>query len=457
MNKPALPSPAGPPRNFRYAIAYGADAIYCGAPRYSLRVRNNDFSIDNLRIGIEEAHAAGKKVYVVTNVQPHSSKLDTFSRDIQEMAALKPDAFIVSDPGVIYLIRKLGIDVPLHISVQANSVNWADVEFWKSEGASRVILSRELSVGEIRDIREKCPDIELEVFVHGALCVASSGRCLLSGYMCRRDANQGACTNSCRWDYSVYRGKLDENGAIVPEKSEAECLAESDPYGKRPVALIEERNNRPGELMPLFEDEHGAYILNSKDLCAVRHVAELAEIGVDSLKIEGRTKSAYYVARTASAYRRAIDDAAAGKPFDESLYTELLQVASRGYTDGFLARHTTEEMQNYAVGYSESETELLVGDILGTTSDGHLDIKVKNHFEVGDGILVVSPSGNSRARITSMEENGKPAQAALGSGHQVYITTEPAVSVSDSYSMIVKLLKPKEKTGAAAPAEGMKG
>ena len=434
MNKPELLCPAGTLRNFRYAIAYGADAVYCGAPRYSLRVRNNDFSIDNLRIGIDEAHAAGKKVYVVTNVQPHSSKLDTFSRDIQEMAALKPDAFIVSDPGVIFLIRKLGIDVPLHISVQANSVNWADVEFWKGEGASRVILSRELSIGEIRDIREKCPDIELEVFVHGALCVASSGRCLLSGYMCRRDANQGACTNSCRWDYSVYRGKLDDNGAIVPEKSEAECLAESAADGERPVALIEEKANRPGELMPLFEDEHGAYILNSKDLCAVRHVAELAEIGVDSLKIEGRTKSAYYVARTASAYRRAIDDAAAGKPFDEGLYNELMQVASRGYTDGFLSRHTTEEMQNYAVGYSESETELLVGDI-----------------------LVVTPSGNSRAKITSMEENGKPAQAALGSGHQVYITTEPAVSVSGTYCMIVKLLKPKAKQEPAKPSEEKKG
>jgi len=275
--------------------------------------------------------------------------------------------------------------------------------------------------------------------------------------MCRRDANQGACTNSCRWDYSVYRGKLDDNGAIVPEKSEAECLAESAADGERPVALIEEKANRPGELMRLVEDEHGAYILNSKDLCAVRHVAELAEIGVDSLKIEGRTKSAYYVARTASAYRRAIDDAAAGKPFDKGLYNELMQVASRGYTDGFLSRHTTEEMQNYAVGYSESETELLVGDILGTTPDGHLDIKVRNHFEVGDDILVVTPSGNSRAKITSMEENGKPAQAALGSGHQVYITTEPAVSVSGTYCMIVKLLKPKAKQEPAKPSEEKKG
>jgi len=198
MNTELL-SPAGSHKNMRYAFAYGADAVYAGQPRYSLRVRNNEFDHDNLKIGIDEAHALGKKFYVVVNIQPHNSKLKNFIRDIEPIIAMQPDALIMSDPGLIMMVREHFPDMQIHLSVQANAINWATVKFWKDYGLSRVILSRELSLEEIEEIQKHVPEIELEVFVHGALCMAYSGRCLLSGYMNKRDANQGACTNACRW------------------------------------------------------------------------------------------------------------------------------------------------------------------------------------------------------------------------------------------------------------------
>ncbi|MCH1906281.1 U32 family peptidase, partial [Pasteurella multocida] len=316
---PELLSPAGSLKNMRYAFAYGADAVYAGQPRYSLRVRNNEFNHANLKIGIDEAHALGKKFYVVVNIAPHNS------------------------------------DMAIHLSVQANAVNWASVKFWKQMGLTRVILSRELSLDEIAEIRQQVPEMEIEVFVHGALCMAYSGRCLLSGYINKRDPNQGTCTNACRWEYSVTEAKEDEIGNIVnvgeeiPVKNVAPTLGEGDTTNK--VFLLAE-SQRPEEQMSAFEDEHGTYIMNSKDLRAVQHVEKLTALGVHSLKIEGRTKSFYYCARTAQVYRKAIDDAVAGKPFDESLMDTLESLAHRGYTEGFLRRHTHDEYQNYDYGYS---------------------------------------------------------------------------------------------------------
>lgn len=200
---PELLSPAGSLKNMRYAFAYGADAVYAGQPRYSLRVRNNEFNHENLQIGINEAHALGKKFYVVCNIQPHNSKLKTFIRDLKPVIDMGPDALIMSDPGLIMMVREEFPHMPIHLSVQANAVNWATVKFWASQGVERVIVSRELSLEEIEEIREKCPNTEIEVFVHGALCMAYSGRCLLSGYINKRDPNQGTCTNACRWEYKV--------------------------------------------------------------------------------------------------------------------------------------------------------------------------------------------------------------------------------------------------------------
>ncbi len=421
--KPELLSPAGSLKNMRYAFAYGADAVYAGQPRYSLRVRNNEFNHANLKIGIDEAHALGKKFYVVVNIAPHNSKLKTFIKDLQPVVEMKPDALIMSDPGLIMLVREHFPDIDIHLSVQANAVNWATVKFWKQMGLTRVILSRELSIDEIAEIRQQVPDMEIEIFVHGALCMAYSGRCLLSGYINKRDPNQGTCTNACRWEYSVEEGKEDEVGNIVgneiPVKNVAPTLGEGQTTDK--VFLLAE-SQRPEEKMSAFEDEHGTYIMNSKDLRAVQHVEKLTQIGVHSLKIEGRTKSFYYCARTAQVYRKAIDDAAAGKPFDESLMDTLESLAHRGYTEGFLRRHTHDEYQNYDYGYSISERQQFVGEFTGVRKDGLAEVAVKNKFLLGDEVELMTPKGNIVFKIERMlNRKGENVEAALGDGHFVFL------------------------------------
>lgn len=373
------------------AFDYGANAIYCGQPRYSLRVRNNEFGdLDKLGAAIGLAHERGGQCYVVSNIYPRNAKLKTYLADMAPVVALKPDALIMADPGLMLMIREAWPDMPIHLSVQANTVNHAAVRFWQSVGVTRVILSRELSLDEIEEIRQACPDMELEVFVHGALCVAYSGRCLLSGYFNHRDPNQGTCTNSCRWKYR----------------------------------LIEEET-RPGELMPIEEDEHGTYILNSKDLRAIEYIDRLVACGIDSLKIEGRTKSAYYVARTCQAYRRAIDDALAGRKFDARLVTQLDDLANRGYTAGFYERHPDREYQNYLTGLSQMGASQYVGDV-GDYRDGWAEIDVKNRFAVGDRLEIIHPDGNSVVAVERMEKLGadgtaREADCAPGSGHRVRI------------------------------------
>ncbi|MFZ7171236.1 tRNA 5-hydroxyuridine modification protein YegQ [Avibacterium volantium] len=421
--KPELLSPAGSLKNMRYAFAYGADAVYAGQPRYSLRVRNNEFNHANLKIGIDEAHALGKKFYVVVNIAPHNSKLKTFIKDLQPVVEMKPDALIMSDPGLIMLVREHFPDIDIHLSVQANAVNWATVKFWKQMGLTRVILSRELSIDEIAEIRQQVPDMEIEIFVHGALCMAYSGRCLLSGYINKRDPNQGTCTNACRWEYSVEEGKEDDVGNIVgneiPVKNVAPTLGEGQTTDK--VFLLAE-SQRPEEKMSAFEDEHGTYIMNSKDLRAVQHVEKLTQIGVHSLKIEGRTKSFYYCARTAQVYRKAIDDAASGKPFDESLMDTLESLAHRGYTEGFLRRHTHDEYQNYDYGYSISERQQFVGEFTGVRKDGLAEVAVKNKFLLGDEVELMTPKGNIVFKIERMlNRKGEEVEAALGDGHFVFL------------------------------------
>ncbi len=386
----------------RTAFAFGADAIYAGQPRYSLRVRNNEFGdLDKLGTAIAEAHSQGKRLFVVSNIFPHNAKVGTYLGDMAPVIALGPDALIMSDPGLIDLVREAWPEQAIHLSVQANTVNWAAVRFWQKLGVDRVILSRELSLDEIAEIRQQCPDIELEVFIHGALCIAYSGRCLLSGYFNHRDPNQGSCTNSCRWDYQVY----------AP--------------GDREILL--EEKERPGELMPIEEDEHGTYILNSKDLRAIEHVHRLVDIGVDSLKIEGRTKSPYYVARTCQAYRQAIDDAVAGKPLAPELLRELEGLANRGYTDGFYQRHHDADYQNYLKGHSESDRSLYVGNAVRfDAARGLMEIEVKNRFAVGDHLECVHPSGNHEWALARMEDAvGASAAVAPGNGHRVWLELPP--------------------------------
>jgi len=406
MKSPELLAPAGTLKNMRYAFAYGADAVYAGLPRYSLRVRNNDFREDNLRLGIEEAHALGKQFFITCNLMPHGAKLKTFIDDLEPVVAMGPDALIMADPGLIMLVRERWPELTVHLSVQANTVNAAAVKFWQGVGLKRVILSRELSLDEVEEIRQQCPDMELEVFVHGALCIAYSGRCMLSGYFNHRDANQGACTNSCRWEYKV---------------ADSDTGQARNPKADEPMFL--EERERPGEMMPIEEDEHGTYIMNSKDLRAVEHVERLVKIGVDSLKIEGRTKSHYYAARTTQVYRRAIDDAVAQRSFQVGLMAELENLANRGYTDGFYERHESEQLQNYRQNSSDSDRQIFVGEVMGQPDgDGLTEIEVKNKFAVGDRLELLTSAGNHTFTLEAMlDKSGKPVQEALGSGYQVRI------------------------------------
>lgn len=424
--------PAGSLKSMKYAFAYGADAVYAGQPRFSLRVRNNEFNhIENLAIAIKEAHSLGKKFYVVVNIAAHNSKLKNFIEELKPVVDLSPDALIMSDAGMIMLVREHFPDVEIHLSVQANTVNWATVKFWKNLGLTRIILSRELSLKEIEEIHNAVPDIELEIFVHGALCMAYSGRCLLSGYINHRDANQGTCTNACRWRYNVEEGTENLLGEITAISEEVEETTNE-------VFLLSDPK-RPDEKMTAFEDEHGTYIMNSKDLRAIQYVEKIINIGVYSLKIEGRTKSHYYVARTAQAYRQAIDDALAGRPFNPQLMNNLDSLANRGYTEGFLQRHKHKEYQNYEKGTSHFGKQMFVGEIDGENDEGFAKVIVKNRFILGDFLELMTPKGNIHFSLKEMrDKKNNPIQKAAGDGHIVYIKVPEKVDMN--FALLMRYL-----------------
>jgi len=435
VNKPELLSPAGSLKNMRYAFAYGADAVYAGQPRYSLRVRNNEFkSPEVLRSGIDEAHRQNRKFYIASNLAPHNNKVRSYIRDLEPIIEMGPDALIMSDPGLIMLVRERWPDQAIHLSVQANAVNYAAVKFWQGVGLSRVILSRELSLEEIAEIHQQVPEMELEVFVHGALCIAYS---VLSGYMTHRDANQGACTNSCRWKYDAHEAIENEVGDLIPSQA-VENWQPGVKEGEQTPAFLLQEEGRPGEYMPAYEDEHGTYIMNSRDLRAVQHVKRLSEMGVHSLKIEGRTKSHYYVARTAQVYRRAIDEAAAGRDFDMGMMDELETLSNRGYTEGFYRRHPPKEYQNYETGLSTARQQQFVGEVLAS-DDLWLTIDVKNHFECGQNFELMTPRGNLRFTLDAMEkETGAAIEVAPGSGHIVKIPRPKTVTPGQDYGLLVR-------------------
>ncbi len=447
MKTPELLAPAGSLKSLQYAFAYGADAVYAGQPRYSLRVRNNEFHGEKLLEGIRQAHMLNKKFFLTVNTLPRNSKLKTFIKDLEPVVALKPDAFIMADPGLIMMVREKWPDMPIHLSVQANTVNYAGVQFWHSQGIERVILSRELSLVDIEEIRQQCPDIELEVFVHGALCIAYSGRCLLSGYFNHRDPNQGTCTNACRWEYktSAAEQTVEDTYVQKPVVFSPDMLQQGmgENEQRHPLAdelYFLEEANRPGELLPVFEDQHGTYIMNSRDLRAVEHVQKLVDIGVDCLKIEGRTKSHYYVARTAQVYRRAINDAASGKPFDDKLLGVLENLANRGYTDGFYQRQQTQEHQNYMAGASKSHQQQFCAEMIGYDAERKmLELDVKNKFQVGDKLELIYPDGNNQELILQKMEDfhGQAMEVAPGSGYKVRI---PLNSIKSDKLLVARFI-----------------
>lgn len=411
QKKTELLAPAGTRKAMDYAFAYGADAVYAGQPRYSLRVRNNEFNIlENIIEGISEAHRLGKKFLIASNILPHNNKVKTYLKHLEPVIAAKPDALIMADPGLIAMVREVWPEMPIHLSVQMNTLNYAAVNFWKNQGISRIILSRELSLEEILEIREKCPDVELETFVHGALCMAYSGRCLLSGYFNHRDANQGACTNACRWKYQLHSAEEDESGNFNIDH--AAC--------KSKTFLLQEAG-RPESLIPIYEDEFGTHIMNSKDLRAIQHVDRLVKMGIDCLKIEGRTKTHFYVARTTQLYRQAIDDACAGKPFNQNLLQALEGLSSRGFTEGFYRRHTHDELQEYDTRVASDATQQFVGEVIDfNPSLQMMHVEVKNHFEIGDRLELMTPEGNELFLLEYMEnQQGVRIQEAPGSGYVV--------------------------------------
>ncbi len=400
--QPELVMPAGTPDKLRFACAYGADAVYAGIPKFSLRARTNSFTAEQLADGIRYARERNVRVYITLNIFAHNNRLESALHALRELLPSRPDAVILSDPGLILLVRREFPELDLHLSTQANTMNWAAVRFWQEQGIRRVILPREVSLAEIAEMHARAPEVELEVFVHGAMCVALAGRCLLSGYLGHRDANLGICTNSCRWQYRLR---------------------------KDAAAYALEEVTRPGEFFPIEEDEHGAYLLNSKDLCAVEYLPQLWEAGAHGFKIEGRTKSVYYLSQIGRAYRRAIDAMVAGQPCDPEVLSDIHATANRGFIPGFLITLPEHARQNYeAAGPAYSHRRF--GGIVRAydAEQGLAEVEVKNRLTVGDVLEFVSPRAVFAQTLSAMfDGRARPISVAHGGGENVWLPVEQAI------------------------------
>ena len=362
-NKPELMIPASSLEVLKIAVMFGADAVYIGGEAFGLRAKAKNFTMDEMKEGIEFAHAHGVKVYVTANILAHNNDLDGVRAYFEELKVLKPDALIIADPAIFMIAKEVCPDIERHISTQANNTNYGTYLFWHQLGAHRVVTARELSLTEIKEIRANIPDeLEIETFIHGAMCISYSGRCLLSNYFVGRDANQGACTHPCRWKY-----------AVVEEK-------------------------RPGEYFPVYENDRGTYIFNSKDLCMIEHIPDMVDAGIDSFKIEGRMKTALYVATVARTYRKAIDDYfESPEKYQENMPWYLDQISNctyRQFTTGFFYGKPSEEAQIYDSNtYLREYTYLgIVGD---RNEDGLYQIEQRNKFSVGEEIEVMKPNGDN--------------------------------------------------------------
>lgn len=377
IKKPELLIPASCLEVLEIAIKYGADAVYIGGEMFGLRAKAKNFSMEDMKKGIEFAHEHGKKVYITANITAHNEDLEGVENYFKELKNIKADAVIVSDPGVFAIAKEIIPEIDIHVSTQANNVNYGTYKFWHTMGATRVVSARELSLQEIAEIKAKIPaDLEIETFVHGAMCMAYSGRCLLSNYFTGRDANRGACTHACRWKYNITE------------------------------------ETRPGEYMPVYENERGTYIFNSKDLCMIEHIPAIVRAGIDSLKIEGRMKTALYVASVTRTYRQAIDDFFE----DEELYTkniphykeEIAKCTYRQFTTGFFFGKTDETTQIYDNNTYVKEYTYL-GIINGRADNGLYELEQRNKFSVGDLIEVMKPTGENLnvivQKITDMDGN----------------------------------------------------
>ena len=389
--KPELLIPSSSLEVLKVAVTYGADAVYIGGDMYGLRAKAKNFSMEDMEEGIEFAHEHGVKVYVTANITAHNRDLEGIKEYFTELKRIKPDALIISDPGVFDIAREVCPEIEVHISTQANNVNYGTYRFWHKMGATRVVSARELSIKEIAEIRKNIPDeLEIETFIHGAMCISYSGRCLLSNYFTGRDANLGACTHPCRWKYYIME------------------------------------ENRPGEYLPVEENERGTYIFNSKDLCMIEHIPDIVEAGIDSLKIEGRMKTALYVASVARTYREAIDDYFEDPALYESKIPHYMEEISkctyRQFTTGFFYGPTTHETQIYDNNTYVKEYTYL-GLIGGKNEVGLYGIEQRNKFSVGETIEVMKPNGeNIQATVKRiMDEDGNDMESCPHPKQKVYI------------------------------------
>ena len=401
IKKPELLIPASCLEVLKLAVKYGADAVYIGGEMYGLRAKAKNFSKEDMEEGIKYAHEKGKKVFVTANITAHDKDLEGVREYFKELKEIKPDAIIISDPGVFMLAKEITPEIDIHISTQANNVNYADFNFWYGLGATRVVSARELSLDEIAEIRNHIPaDKEIETFVHGAMCMAYSGRCLLSNYMTGRDANQGACTHPCRWKYHV----------------------------------VEE--NRPGEYMPIEENERGTYIFNSKDLCMIDYVPELVKAGIDSFKIEGRMKTALYVATVARTYRKAIDDWFESSVLFEAnkgwYAEEIKKCTYRNFTTGFFFDKPDSDSQIYDNNTYVTGCKYY-GYIDKVNEDGTAIFEQKNKFSVGDKIQIMKADGRDvNATVLKMwDENGAEIESCPHPQSIVKIKFDADVEVMD--------------------------
>lgn len=380
--KPELLVPASSLEVLKTAVVFGADAVYIGGSAFGLRAKAKNFTSDEMREGISFAHERGVKVYVTANILAHNSDLEGAAEYFRELQEMKPDGVIVSDPGMVMLAKENCPDVDIHISTQANNTNYNTYLFWWKQGIKRVVSARELSLAEIKEIREKIPEeMEIESFIHGAMCISYSGRCLLSNYFTGRDANQGACTHPCRWKYAV----------------------------------VEE--SRPGEYLPVYENERGTYIFNSKDLCMIDYVPQLVDAGIDSLKIEGRMKTALYVACVARTYRKAIDDFFESQEKYEQnrdwYQAEIAKCTYRQFTTGFYFGKPNEETQIYDSNTYINEF-IYLGIVNYVDEEGLISIEQKNKFCVGEEIEIMKPDGrNVKALVQGIwDEEGNAMESA---------------------------------------------
>ena len=382
MKKPELLAPGGSLEKLKTAIDYGADAVYIGGEMFSLRVAAENFSKEDMQEGIKYAHDRGKKVYLTANILPHNDDIEEFEEFVKDIKNYGFDAVLVADLGLFDMMQELAPEIPIHVSTQANNINYRSAIKWYKMGATRVVLAREMSFKEIAEFQKKIPeDLELEAFIHGAMCISYSGRCLLSNYMTGRDSNMGACAHPCRWNYK----------------------------------LVEE--TRPGEYMDVFENERGTFIFNSKDLCTIRHIPELVQSGIASLKIEGRVKTSYYVATVVGAYRREIDRYCADPEnyvFNEAEYEELCKFSHRPYTTGFYFGKPDENSQVYT-----SSSYIRDYDLIGIVKSydaemGIATITQRNRFFKGDEIEIIQPMKPFFVQtVNSMcDENGNEIEVA---------------------------------------------